>query len=151
VTLVSGGRHAGSLVNARTASEYRLQANGANDEESMQSAELSAGDLADSEAARALDRGILISNLWYLNFSDRLSCRITGMTRFASFWVEHGRIQAPITPMRFDDTIYRMLGANLEALTREREWLQSRSTYGQRSVESSRVPGALLSGLALTL
>jgi hypothetical protein len=53
--------------------------------------------------------------------------------------------------MRFDDSLYRMLGSELQALTRERDWLQSRSTYGQRSVESSRVPGALLSSLTLTL
>ncbi len=54
--------------------------------------------------------GLYISNLWYLNYSDRPAGRITGMTRFATFWVEGGRIVAPATPLRFDDTIYRMLG-----------------------------------------
>jgi len=103
------------------------------------------------EALAALDRGILVSNLWYLNFSDRASCRITGMTRFATFWVEGGRVVAPLAVMRFDDSLYRILGSELQALTREREWVQSRSTYGQRSVESSRVPGALLTSLTLTL
>jgi predicted Zn-dependent protease len=117
----------------------------------MQSADLDGGTLPMSEALTALDRGILVANLWYLNFSDRSSCRITGMTRFATFWVEGGRIVAPLNVMRFDDSLYRMLGSELQALTREREWLQSRSTYGQRSVESSRVPGALLSSLTLTL
>jgi predicted Zn-dependent protease len=73
------------------------------------------------------------------------------MTRFATFWVEGGRLQAPLNVMRFDDSVYRMLGGSLEALTSEREWIQSSNTYGQRSVESSRVPGALLSNLALTL
>jgi predicted Zn-dependent protease len=151
VALITGGRHSGALVSARTAKEYHLNANGANDEESMQSADLDGGTLPASEALSALDTGILVANLWYLNFSDRSSCRITGMTRFATFWVEDGRISAPLNVMRFDDSIYRMLGSELLALTREREWIQSRSTYGQRSVESSRVPGALLSGLTLTL
>jgi predicted Zn-dependent protease len=151
VALISAGRHAGGLVSARTAKEYELAANGASDEEAMLSADLDGGTLAMSESLSALDRGILVSNLWYLNFSDRSSCRLTGMTRFATFWVENGRIRAPLNVMRFDDSLYRMLGSELQALTREREWIQSRSTYGQRSVESSRVPGALLSSLTLTL
>jgi predicted Zn-dependent protease len=151
VELISAGRHAGGLVSARTAKEYELAANGASEEEAMASADLDAGALPTSEALAALDRGILVSNLWYLNFSDRSSCRITGMTRFATFWVEGGRICAPLNVMRFDDSLYRMLGSELQALTCEREWIQSRSTYGQRSVESTRVPGALLSSLTLTL
>jgi predicted Zn-dependent protease len=151
VSLIVGGVHSGALVSARTAKEYSVAANGANEQESMQSGDLDGGTLPMSESLAALDRGILVANLWYLNFSDRSSCRITGMTRFATFWVERGRIAAPLPVMRFDDSIYRMLGSGLEALTREREWIQSGSTYGQRSVESSRVPGALLSGLTLTL
>ena len=151
VALIKGGAHAGALVSARTAKEYGLEANGASEEESMQSVDLDGGTLPMPEALAALDRGILVSNLWYLNFSDRSSCRITGMTRFATFWVEGGRIVAPLAVMRFDDSLYRILGTELQALTREREWVQSRSTYGQRSVESSRVPGALLTSLTLTL
>jgi predicted Zn-dependent protease len=151
VALIKGGAHASALVSARTAKEYGLEANGASEEESMQSVDLDGGTLPMPEALAALDRGILVSNLWYLNFSDRSSCRITGMTRFATFWVEGGRIVAPLAVMRFDDSLYRILGTELQALTREREWVQSRSTYGQRSVESSRVPGALLTSLTLTL
>jgi predicted Zn-dependent protease len=151
VPLIAAGRHAGALVSARTAREYGLAANGAGDEEAMQSADLDGGTLPMADALAALDRGILVANLWYLNYSDRTSGRITGMTRFATFWVDGGRIAAPLAVMRFDDSIYRMLGSELLALTREREWIQSRSTYGQRSVESSRLPGALLSSLTLTL
>ena len=54
----------------------------------------------------ALDTGVYVGNLWYLNFSDRPACRVTGMTRFASFWVESGRIVAPVNVMRFDDSVY---------------------------------------------
>jgi predicted Zn-dependent protease len=151
VALITAGTHSGALACARTAKEYGVPANGASEEESMQSSDLDGGTLPMSYSLAALDRGILVANLWYLNFSDRSSGRITGMTRFATFWVEGGRIAAPLNVMRFDDSIYRMLGSELEGLTREREWIQSRSTYGQRSVESSRLPGALLSSLTLTL
>ena len=151
VTLISGGAHSSALVSARTAREYELAPNGANESETMQSGELDAGALPAADCLAALDRRIYVANLWYLNFSDRSACRITGMTRFATFWVEGGRIVAPLNVMRFDDSIYRMMGSGLEALTAEREWIHSRDTYGQRSVESMRVPGALLSGLRLTL
>ena len=53
--------------------------------------------------------------------------------------------------MRFDDTIYRMLGDNLVDLTRSRELLLDSSTYEQRSTASSRLPGALLRALRFTL
>jgi predicted Zn-dependent protease len=92
-----------------------------------------------------------VSNLWYLNFSDRPAGRITGMTRFATFWVEDGRIVAPVKPMRFDDSIYRILGENLIDLTRSRKLLLDPSTYGERSTSSSRLPGALLSSMRFTL
>jgi predicted Zn-dependent protease len=73
------------------------------------------------------------------------------MTRFACFWVEHGRIVAPIDVMRFDDTLFRMLGENLIDLTSEREMLLDPSTYDARSTSSSRVPGILLKALRFTL
>jgi predicted Zn-dependent protease len=73
------------------------------------------------------------------------------MTRFATFWVEGGRIVAPVNVMRFDDSIYRMLGENLVDLTSERELLPDASTYEERSTGSSRLPGALLRALRFTL
>jgi len=53
--------------------------------------------------------------------------------------------------MRFDDSIFSLLGTALEQLTTERELLLSTSTYSQRQTASSLLPGALLSGLTLTL
>jgi hypothetical protein len=53
--------------------------------------------------------------------------------------------------MRFDDTLYRILGSSLEALGERSEWMLDSSSYGQRSVRTSRVSGALLSRFALTL
>jgi predicted Zn-dependent protease len=92
-----------------------------------------------------------VSNLWYLNFSDRTACRATGMTRFATFWVEHGVIQSPVEVMRFDETIYRMLGENLVGMTAERELILDPGTYFQRSTDSARLPGALVEDFSLTL
>jgi predicted Zn-dependent protease len=112
---------------------------------------LGGGTLAESDALSALDTGIAVGNLHYLNFSDRANGRITGLTRFATFWVERGEIVAPLNVMRWDDTLFRMLGTQLEALTDNPEWMLNNNTYDQRSVQTSRVPGALLSGMAFTL
>ena len=112
---------------------------------------MSVGTLAQADALAALDTGLLINNLWYLNYSDRPACRLTGMTRFATFWVEHGKIVAPVNVMRFDDTLYRILGDNLNALTQEQDFMLDSSSYGERSTQSSRLPGALLAGLKFTL
>jgi predicted Zn-dependent protease len=73
------------------------------------------------------------------------------MTRFGTFWVEDGELIAPLAVMRFDDSLYRLLGDRLEALTRERELILSAETYGGRSCESALLPGALVSGIDLAL
>jgi predicted Zn-dependent protease len=151
VTLIENGKLADALVSPRSAKEYGLETNAANGRESPESLELAAGRLGRDEILKALDTGLYVSNLWYLNFSDRPAGRITGMTRFATFWVEGGRIVAPVSPMRFDDSIYRMLGENLLELTRERELLLDPSTYGERSTSSSRLPGALVGWMRFTL
>lgn len=151
VTLVQGGRAATPLVSPRTAREYGIASNNADDGESAQSLSLEGGTLAHEDILGQLDRGLYIGNLWYLNYSDREACRITGMTRFATFWVEDGRIVAPVAVVRFDDTVYRMLGSELEALTRDAELVPDSNTYGERSTRSITTPGALLRDFAVTL
>jgi predicted Zn-dependent protease len=98
-----------------------------------------------------LDTGLYISNLWYCNFSDRNHCRITGMTRFACLWVEQGRPVAPVNVMRFDESIYHILGDCLEGLTREHEYILDPGSYTWRSHASARLPGALVNDFTLTL
>ena len=151
VTLIEGGRLVGSMVAPRTATEYGLQTNGADADEGMKSLDLAAGELPMAEALQQLGTGIYVSNLWYLNFSDRANCRITGMTRFATFWVENGEIVAPLNVMRFDDSVYRLLGENLLALTRERELIIANDTYMERSTVSARMPGALVKDFSFVL
>lgn len=151
VPLVKDGKLVGSLVSPRTAKEFALTANGANAAESPESLDMAPGQLAGGDALAALDTGLYIGNLWYLNFSDRPACRVTGMTRFASFWVDKGRIVAPVNVMRFDDSVYRLFGERLVGLTSESELLVSDQSYRARSVSSMRLPGAVVSEMAFTL
>lgn len=151
VPLIAGGRLAEALVSPRSAKEYGLTPNGAGWGESPESLDMAPGGLPTADALAALDTGCYIDNLWYLNYSDRPAGRITGMTRFATFWVERGQIAAPVNVMRFDDSLYRMLGENVIDLTSERELLLDVSTYEARSTRSMRLPGVLLSALRFTL
>ncbi|WP_137937564.1 TldD/PmbA family protein [Chitinivorax sp. B] len=151
VDLIREGRFAGSLISPRTAKEYGVVTNGADGSEGFESLQMAAGDLPQDRALAELGTGLYISNLWYLNFSDRINCRVTGMTRFATFWVENGEIVAPLNVMRFDDSLFRMLGSNLAALTRERDLLVETQTYDSRQSNSMLLPGALLSEMTLVL
>lgn len=149
VQLISNGHYQDCLVNSRSAREYAATTNA--DYEFPGALDLEGGELHSEGVLKELDTGLYINNLWYLNFSDRNSCQLTGMTRFACFWVEHGEIQAPVNVMRFDDSIYNLLGTNLLGLTRERELILDASTYGQRSNRSMELPGILVKDLRLTL
>ncbi|PRW71162.1 Zn-dependent protease [Pseudomonas fluorescens] len=151
VTLINAGKAEGQLINSRSAAEYGLSTNGASSDESPSALQMAAGNLAQADILKQLGTGLYISNLWYLNYSDLPAARLTGMTRFATFWVENGEIKAPVSTMRFDDSVYSLLGSQLEALTTDRELLLSPSTYSQRNTASNLLPGALIKRLTLTL
>ena len=151
IDLIRGGRHAGALVSPRSAREYGVQPNGASAEESPDSLDLAAGDLPRAELLARLGTGVWINNLWYTNFSDRPAGRVTGMTRFATFWVEDGEVVAPLNVMRFDETVFRMFGSCLRGLTVERDLILDPGTYYRRSTGSARLPGALVDDFTFTL
>ncbi len=149
VTLIADGRHQDCLVESRSAKEYGQAVNAAS--EGPESLALDPGDISMAEMPYRLGTGLAIGNLWYLNYADRNDCRITGMTRFATFWVENGEPLAPVEVMRFDDSLYHLLGDRLEGLSRERELIVSPETYEGRSSASALLPGILVSGIDLTL
>lgn len=147
--LVDRGGPGSLLVSSRSALEFGLEPNGAVGDESATSLDVAAGDVSDP--ARALGTGLWIGALWYTNWSNRFAGRATGMTRFATFWYEDGEPVAPVAAMRFDDSLYRTFGTELEGLGRDRETFLSASTYNRRSSESVVLPGCLLRSFALTL
>lgn len=151
VSLISEGRMDCLLRSPRSAAEFGGEANGASNGESPDALRMSAGDLPAEQALATLGTGLAISNLWYLNYSDRNACRMTGMTRFATVWVENGQPVAPVEVMRFDDSVYDLLGAKLERLGSECEFLPDTGTYRTRSIGSVSLPGWLVRGMTLTL
>ena len=151
LALFEQGRFTHALVNTRSAREYQVAGNQANEGESLRAPVMQGGQLPFAQASEALGTGLWLSNLHYLNWSDQQSGRITGMTRHACLWVEDGKPVAPIENLRFDDTLFRLLGSELEALTCEMEAQPETGTYAERQLGSCITPGALLKAMRYTL
>ena len=151
VPLIIGGEYAETLVSPRSAQEYGVATNGAIDHEFPQSVAIAPGTVPTATVNEALGTGLFVGNLWYTNFSDRAACRTTGMTRFATFWMDDGEIVAPVNVLRFDDTAYHLLGDRLEGLTDESEVLLDTATYDERSTSSARLPGAVVAAMRFVL
>ena len=149
--LIVSGALKNTLVSTRTEKEYGIPSNFADSSEGLRSPNIGLGELKESEILESIGTGVYLSNLHYLNWSDRLGGRITGMTRYACFYVEDGKIIAPIENMRFDDTIYNIFGSELNAVTDFNQLIPDVGTYDGRNFGGNYCPGILLDNFALTL
>ncbi|MGZ5304800.1 MAG: TldD/PmbA family protein, partial [Bacteroidia bacterium] len=62
-----------------------------------------------------------------------------------------GEISSPIENLRFDESIFDLLGSSLEQLTSFDEYIPETLTYGYRQIGGIRTPGMLLSKMNFTL
>ena len=149
--LIVAGSLKNTLVSTRTEKEYNIKSNFASSGESLRSPIMSTGNLKEEEILSKIDKGVYLSNLHYLNWSDKIGGRVTGMTRYACFWVENGEIVSPIENMRFDDTIYNIFGSHLEDSTDKLHLIPNVGTYNGRNSGGVYCPGIMLSKFSLTL
>lgn len=157
VAIIQNGILSNTLVNAKTALEYKISSNFAEEPNSwgmgeyMRSPHMEAGDIDNEERLEKLGTGIFISNIHYLNWSDTLGGRITGLTRYACYWVEDGKLVAPIKTMRFDDSFYNFFGSNLVGVGKEVLARPVIETYDGRNPGETTCPGILVKDFELTL
>ncbi|MEM8808424.1 MAG: metallopeptidase TldD-related protein [Cyanobacteria bacterium P01_G01_bin.38] len=149
--LIQSGTLTNTLVSARTAKEYNIPSTYAEAGEYLRSPVIAPGSLAEADILAALDTGLYLSNLHYLNWSDRPNGRITGMTRYACFWVENGKIVAPIEDLRFDESLYHFWGQGLIDLTESVAFVPEVGSYSYRDLGGLTVPGMLVDGFTYTL
>ncbi len=149
--LVSEGKFKNALISTATAKEYGIQANGADSYEGPRTLEMKTGHLKHDDIFKTLDTGIYISNLHYVNWSDRSHARLTGMTRFACFWVENGEIIAPINDLRFDISLYDIWGQDLNHITDFSVIVPQTSTYESRAFGGMKLPGLMIDDFTFTL
>lgn len=76
---------------------------------------------------------------------------MTGMTRFACFWVENGEMVAPIEDLRFDESLYKFFGENLVELTHFTETFPEPGSYQRKGIGGAKVPGMIVKDFAFTL
>ncbi|MCX7978923.1 MAG: metallopeptidase TldD-related protein, partial [Bdellovibrionaceae bacterium] len=151
IDLIRQGQLINLLTNSRTGKEYAIPSNQANVSESPRSLEMDPGGLEENDILSELGTGLYLSNLHYCNWSDPASARITGMTRYACFFVEGRQIAGPISDMRFDVSLYDIWGTGLIALTKFRQILPETGTYSSRSFGGMHLPGMLIEGFTFTL
>jgi len=155
LVLVENGELKNMLVSSRAAQEFGVISNGADTGgfgwEFLRSPDIAPGHLSEAKALEALGTGLYLGNLHYLNWSDVSAARITGMTRYACFWVEKGEVVGPIQDLRFDESLFSLLGSELVDLTQETTIDPNVGTYELRSLGGKQVPGALIDTLAFTL
>ena len=149
--IISSGELKNTLVSSRTANEYNRTSNFAEAGEYLRSPFMEPGALDQSDVLKEIDKGLYLSNIHYLNWSDNPNGRITGLTRYACFWVENGEIVGPINTMRFDDSFYNYFGDNLLQVGNKTEFIPNTSTYGNREIGGTTCPGILADSFALTL
>jgi len=155
LSIIEQGQLKNLLISSRSAQEYTAISNaaeaGGGSNEYLRSVVLEPGNLPENQVLENLHTGLYISNLHYLNWSDMQNARITGMTRYACFRVENGKIIAPIKDLRFDDSLYSLFGSALEALTRESYVSPAIDTYHIRALGGCKTPGALVDAMRFTL
>lgn len=149
--LIENGQLKNTLVSSRSAKEYGVESNYAEGSEYLRSPKMLAGSLNQDDVVQSIDKGLYLSNIHYLNWSDNAGGRITGLTRYACFWVEGGEIVAPIETMRFDDSFYNFFGENLVEVEDKVSINPEVETYGGRSLGATTCPGILVNDFSLTL
>ncbi|MFC1785742.1 metallopeptidase TldD-related protein [Candidatus Neomarinimicrobiota bacterium] len=151
LSIIDNGNIVNTMVSSRTAKEYKVESNNASGEEVLRAPIMAVGSLTDENVLKTLGTGLFLSNLHYLNWSDNIGGRITGLTRYACFWVENGEIIGPIETMRFDDTIYNLFGNELEAVGDNVKINPEVETYEGRQYGNITCPGMLVKSFELTL
>ncbi|MEM2040611.1 MAG: TldD/PmbA family protein [Nitrososphaerota archaeon] len=70
-----------------------------------------------------LDRGILVTNDWYLRYRDTTKGDFSTIPRDGLFLIVNGSIERPIKELRISDNILHML-QNMESMTHEKYWIK---------------------------
>lgn len=84
------------------------------------------GDKTLEEMIAEVDKGVLITHFWYINFLNPMQTMITGTTRDGTFLIEGGKVGAAVRNMRTNQSI-------LEAFSKVRAISSGRIVYPQFS------------------
>ncbi|TMI30095.1 hypothetical protein E6H29_08960 [Candidatus Bathyarchaeota archaeon] len=90
-----------------------------------------------------LDKGILITRLWYVREVEPRTKTVTGMTRDGTFLVENGEIKKPLRNLRFNQSLLELF-SNIESAS---EPIRNTTDFGGATILQ---PGILARGFNFT-
>ncbi|TMI27718.1 TldD/PmbA family protein [Candidatus Bathyarchaeota archaeon] len=90
-----------------------------------------------------LDKGILITRLWYVREVEPRTKTLTGMTRDGTFLVENGEIKKPLRNLRFNQSLLELF-SNIESAS---EPIRNTTDFGGATILQ---PGILARGFNFT-
>ena len=70
-----------------------------------------------------MDRGIYVTNIWYLRYQNYRNGDFSAIPRDAMFLVEDGAITGPVRDLRISDNVLGIL-SRLSGLSQERRWIK---------------------------
>jgi predicted Zn-dependent protease len=71
---------------------------------------LEAGSASEDDLVGGVERGLLVTDFWYTRILDPRTQVVTGLTRNGVWLIESGRVQRPVTNLRFTQSFLDALG-----------------------------------------
>ncbi|MGE4275237.1 MAG: TldD/PmbA family protein [Candidatus Methanomethylophilaceae archaeon] len=84
---------------------------------------VSPGDSDMESMIASMDRGIIVSNVWYLRYQNYRSGDFSAIPRDAMFLVENGEVKGAVRDLRISDNILGMF-SRVRSLSQERRWVR---------------------------
>ena len=75
------------------------------------------------EMIASVDKGIYVTNNWYLRYQNYRTGDFSTIPRDAMFLIKDGKIDRPIKELRISDNVLRLL-SNVTELSKERKWVK---------------------------
>ncbi|HME90107.1 MAG TPA: TldD/PmbA family protein [Myxococcaceae bacterium] len=73
------------------------------------SIKLAGGGKSSDQLVAGCERGLLVTNIWYVRMLNPKNLTVTGLTRDASFLIENGKVTRPVKNFRFNQSLLAML------------------------------------------
>ncbi len=102
-----------------------------------------------AELCAPVQRGLLVTRLWYVNIVDGRRSLLTGTTRDGTYLIEDGRVSRPVRDVRFTDSVLRILSAT-EALTASQRLVCDLQFYRRRFATGVVCPALRADGFRVT-
>ncbi|NCG21386.1 MAG: hypothetical protein GWP91_20440 [Rhodobacterales bacterium] len=100
-----------------------------------------------ADLVKRVERGVLVTSLWYIRSVDPRTLTHTGLTRDGLFWIEDGKISHPLKNMRWNDSPVRIFADAIDVAGTIRAFPRGGGT-GHFAVPALRTAGFKLTSVS---